>query len=77
MLLALLCAGGAVLCLIAFFVMMLLLRRCESRDDMGVIYFICMIVFGIASVVCAAGTYQNAEQYQKQQHEIELQRVKQ
>lgn len=77
MLLALLCAGGCLLCLIAFFAMMYMLKITPGKEDMCVVYFICLIVFGAGAIVCAAGTYQNAELYQKQQHEIELQRIKQ
>lgn len=77
MLLALLCAGGCLVCLGSFFVMMFLLSRCGPKDDIGVVYFLCMVAFGVLTVICAVGTYHNAEQYQKDQHEIELQRVKQ
>lgn len=77
MLLAILCAIGCLFCVVAFFVMVFLLSHSDEKSDMCLIYFICMILFGIAAVICAAGTYSNAEEYQKRQHEIELLRARQ
>jgi hypothetical protein len=56
--------------------MIFLLSRTDSKDDIGVVYFICMIVFGVATALCAAGTYDNANKYEANQHAIELERVK-